>query len=89
MRTLWRGSDNAGQSQGFSDANKSRDVDPITAAQQEATGFDGANPAYKVAIQDQPARQEEGDVEALTAVATTLKMVSINWASFVLYTNTT
>ncbi|GAM86668.1 hypothetical protein ANO11243_046850 [Dothideomycetidae sp. 11243] len=60
--------------QSSTDRNKSRELDPITAAEQEAASQEASNPAFKVAIKDAPAAQEEGDVEALTNMAATLKM---------------
>ncbi|KAF2158065.1 hypothetical protein K461DRAFT_274308 [Myriangium duriaei CBS 260.36] len=60
--------------QSSAERTKSRDLDPITAAEQEAAAQEASNPAFKVAIKDAPAVQEAGDAEALTNMATTLKM---------------
>lgn len=61
------------------DRGRSRDLDPISAAEAEAASQEAANPAFKVAIQDAPAAPGAGDAEALNNIANTLKMVSLSY----------
>lgn len=59
------------------DKGKSAQLDPISAAEQEAAEASGeqATPSFKVDIKDAPASQEAGDADALANISKQLKMV--------------
>ncbi|KAF4548955.1 Muniscin C-terminal mu-like domain-containing protein [Elsinoe fawcettii] len=66
-----------GEPEKTNDKGKAPSLDPISAAEQEAAeagGSEQAPPSFKVDIKDAPATQEAGDLDALAAISTTLKM---------------
>ncbi|TKX26967.1 hypothetical protein C1H76_0721 [Elsinoe australis] len=65
-----------GENEQAVDKGKSAQLDPISAAEQEAAEASGeqATPSFKVDIKDAPASQEAGDADALANISKQLKM---------------